>query len=73
MRLRQRVTKGPGTRTAGIAMAYKLIDAAQAWWRAVNTPELVALVRAGRHFVNGKLTERPGEIPDSTEGDQQIA
>ena len=30
--LRQRVTKGPGSRTAGIAVAYKLIDAAQARW-----------------------------------------
>jgi hypothetical protein len=38
VRLRSRVTKGPGSRTAGIAMAYKLIDAAQARWRAVNAP-----------------------------------
>ncbi len=32
------MTKGPGSRAAGIAMAYKLIDAAQARWRAVNGP-----------------------------------
>ena len=73
VRLRQRVTKGPGKRAAGIAMAYKLIDAAQARWRAINAPELVALVRAGRQFVNGKLTERPGEMPDSTGGEHQAA
>jgi hypothetical protein len=30
VRLRTKVTKGPGSRAAGIAMAYKLIDAAQA-------------------------------------------
>ena len=36
VRLRTKVTKGPGSRAAGIAMAYKLIDAAQARWRAVN-------------------------------------
>ena len=30
VRLRQRVTKGPGNRAAGIAMAFKLIEAAQA-------------------------------------------
>ena len=42
VRLRTKVTKGPGSRTAGIAMAYKLIDAAQARWRAVNAPHLVA-------------------------------
>jgi hypothetical protein len=37
---------GPGSRAARIAMAYKLIDAAQARRRAVNAPHLVALVRA---------------------------
>ena len=61
VRLRTKVTKGPGSRTAGIAMAYKLIDAAQAHWRAVNAPHLVALVGAGATFINGKLVERPGE------------
>jgi hypothetical protein len=49
-------------RTAGIAMAYKLIDAAQARWRAVNAPHLVALVRAGAVFHKGKLLERPIDI-----------
>ena len=47
VRLRQRVTKGPGSRAAGIAMAFKLIESAQHRWRAVNAPHLVALVRAG--------------------------
>jgi putative transposase len=59
VRLRQRVTKGPGNRAAGIAMAFKLIEAAQARWRMVNAPHLVALVRAGATFTNGKLVERP--------------
>ena len=40
-------------------MAYKLIDAAQTRWRAVNAPHLVALVRAGATFHKGKLLERP--------------
>jgi len=62
VRLRQRVTKGPGSRAAGIAMAYKLIDAAQTRWRAVNAPHLVALVRAGAVFHKGKLLERPIDI-----------
>ncbi len=43
-------------------MAYKLIDAAQARWRAVNAPHLVALVRAGAVFHTGKLLERPTAI-----------
>ena len=38
VRLRQRVTKGPGSRAAGVAMAFKLVEAAQARWRAVNAP-----------------------------------
>lgn len=62
VRLRTKVTKGPGSRAAGIAMAYKLIDAAQARWRAVNAPHMVALVRAGAVFHKGKLLERPTDI-----------
>jgi putative transposase len=62
VRLRTKVTKGPGSRAAGIAMAYKLIDAAQSRWRAVNAPHLVALVRAGAIFHKGKLLERPVDI-----------
>jgi hypothetical protein len=41
-------------------MAFKLIEAAQDRWRAVNAPHLAALVRAGATFINGKLVERPG-------------
>ncbi|WP_063043777.1 IS256 family transposase [Nocardia pseudovaccinii] len=68
VRLRTKVTKGPGSRAAGIAMAYKLIEAAQARWRKVNAPELVALVRNGALFHKGKLLERPRDItpPPST-------
>lgn len=43
----------------GLAMAYKLIESAQRRWRSVSAPHLVALVRAGAVFVNGKLAERP--------------
>ena len=57
VRLRTRVTKGPGSRAAGLAMAFKLIEAAQDRWRAVNGPHLVALVRAGAVFRKGKLVE----------------
>jgi putative transposase len=73
VRLRQRVTKGPGSRAAGIAMAFKLIESAQACWRAVNAPHLVALVRAGARFEKGKLVERPDESATDAGGDQQVA
>jgi transposase-like protein len=58
VRLRTKVTKGPGSRAAGLAMAYKLIESAQTRWRAVNGPHLVALVRAGARFEKGVIVER---------------
>jgi transposase-like protein len=61
VRHRTKVTKGPGSRAAGLAMAFKLIESAQDRWRCVNAPHLVALVRAGASFINGKLVERPGQ------------
>jgi transposase-like protein len=61
VRHRTKVTKGPGSRAAGLAMAFKLIQAAQDHWRMVNAPHLVALVRTGATFINGKIVERPGE------------
>ncbi len=65
VRHRTKITKGPGSRAAGLAMAFKLIESAQDHWRAVNAPHLVALVRAGATFVNGKIVERPGEKAQS--------
>jgi putative transposase len=66
VRARTRVTKGPGSRDAGLAMVFKLLEAAEGRWRAVNGPHLVALVRAGARFERGKLVERPKgkEAPD---------
>ena len=58
VRLRTKVTKGPGSRAAGLAMAFKLIESAEQRWRAVNGPHLVALVRAGAHFEKGVIVER---------------
>lgn len=63
VRHRTRVTKGPGPRAARLARVFKLIEAAQARWRAVNAPHLVALVRAGVVFVGGQLVERPTTTP----------
>ncbi len=62
VRLRTKVTKGPGSRAAGLAMAFKLIEAAQDRWRYVNGAHLVALVRAGATFRKGVLVE--SEVPE---------
>jgi putative transposase len=64
VRLRTRVPKGPGSRAAGLAMAFKLLEAAQDRWRAVNGPHLVALVRAGARFDKGVLIERPNDVEE---------
>jgi putative transposase len=64
VRLRTKVTKGPGSRAAGLAMAFKLIEAAQSRWRAINGPQLVALVRAGASFHNGVLVERRDAVAE---------
>jgi putative transposase len=58
VKLRTRKTKCAGSRSAGLTMAYKLLDAAQARWRCVNAPHLVALVRAGATFMDGFIIER---------------
>ena len=54
--------QGPGrTRAAGLAMAFKLLEAAQDRWRAVNGPHLLGLVRAGARFDKEVMIERPDE------------
>lgn len=58
VRLRQRVTKGAGSRNKALLMAFKLLDMAQLRWRKLNGAELLPLVRAGVRFVDGVRQER---------------
>jgi transposase-like protein len=58
VKLRQRVTKGAGSRKAGLAMAYRLLLLAEATWRRLNGHQLLPLVRAGVQFVDGVRVER---------------
>ena len=51
--MRQRVTKGAGSRTKALLMAYKLLDMAQARWRRLDGAHLLPLVSAGITFVDG--------------------
>jgi transposase-like protein len=57
VRLRQRVTKGAGSRTKGLLMAYKLLDMAQARWRRLDGAHLLPVVRAAIVFVDGVQQE----------------
>ena len=59
VRLRQRVTKGAGSRTKGLVLAFKLLEMAEKRWRRLNAPHLVPLVRAQAKFVDGIQPERP--------------
>jgi transposase-like protein len=54
-KVRTKKTKGAGSRTAGLAMAYKLVSSAQRRWRKVNAPHLVRLIREGVRFQDGKI------------------
>ncbi|HJN75636.1 MAG TPA: IS256 family transposase, partial [Myxococcota bacterium] len=58
VRLRQRVTKGAGSRDKALTMAFKLLDMAQLRWRRITAAEMLPLVRAGVVFRNGLQVER---------------
>ncbi len=57
VKLRTRVTKGAGSKKAALAMAYKLLDAAQERWRRFNGHELIADVLDGVTFEDGVKVE----------------
>lgn len=59
VKARTKQTKGAGSRMAGLALAFKLMLAAQDHWRKVNAPHLVALVRAGVSFKDGEQVAVP--------------
>jgi putative transposase len=54
VKARTRTTKGAGSRKAGLAMAFKLLLAAEKRWRKVNAPHFVALVKVGVEFPDGE-------------------
>ena len=63
VRLRQRVTKGAGSRTKWLLMAYKLLAMAQTRWRRLDGAHLLPLVRAGIPFVDGVQHATSGRQP----------
>jgi putative transposase len=69
VKLRTRVTKGAGSKKAALAMAYKLLDAAQERWRRFNGHELVSDVLAGMKFKDGmRVTD-----DETTTTDERVA
>jgi transposase-like protein len=57
VRLRQRVTKGAGSRQKGLLMAFKLLAMAERRWRRINGAHLIPLVRVGVQFSDGVQAE----------------
>jgi len=69
VKLRTKVTKGAGSKKAALAMAYKLLDAAQERWRRFNGHELVTDVLDGAKFKDGiKITN-----DETTTTDEKVA
>ena len=54
VRLRTYRTKGPGSREAGLAMAYKLAHKAESRWRLLNGSERLRDLIDGIVFVDGE-------------------
>jgi putative transposase len=69
VKLRTRVTKGAGSKKAALAMAYKLLAAAQERWRRFNGHQLVADVLAGMQFKDGI----PVTDDETTTTDERVA
>jgi hypothetical protein len=58
VKLRTKATRGAGSPAAALAMVFKLIESAQARWRAITGAHLVPLARTGARCENGQLVER---------------
>jgi transposase-like protein len=58
VRLRQRVTKGAGSRQKGLLMAFQLLAMAERRWRRINAAHQIGFVRAGVGFTDGARAER---------------
>ncbi len=68
VRLRQRVTKGAGSRAKGLTMAFKLLAMAQKRWRRIRSPQLVQELLEGTKFVDGESI-----VNDTQEGRKIVA
>ncbi|GHA74627.1 hypothetical protein GCM10010345_91340 [Streptomyces canarius] len=62
VRLRTRVTRGAGSRTAVPGDGLQRVDSAQQRWQAVNAPHLVALDRAGARLNTAGSSSAPRRL-----------
>ena len=68
---RMKVTRGAGSRDAGLAMAFKLLLQAEEKWRKVNAPHLLPLVQTGMKFPDGE-TKILADMPAKSEKNEVL-
>jgi len=73
VRLRERATRGAGSRTKGLLMAFKLLDMVQLRWRRLDGAHLLPLVRAGAKFADGVQLDRTKQITQSIDNQPREA
>jgi putative transposase len=73
VRLRERATRGAGSRTKGLLMAFKLLDMVQLRWRHLDGAELLPLVRAGVKFADGVQVDPAKHFTQSTDNQPREA
>ena len=73
VRLRERATRGAGSRTKGLLMAFKLLDMVQLRWRHLDGAQLLPLVRAGVKFADGLQVDPAKHVTQSTDNQPREA
>jgi len=73
VRLRERATRGAGSRTKGLLMAFKLLDMVQLRWRHLDGAQLLPLVRAGVKFADGLQVDPTKPVTQSTDNQPREA
>jgi putative transposase len=73
VRLRERATRGAGSRTKGLLMAFKLLDMVQLRWRHLDGAQLLPLVRAGVKFADGVQIDPAKCVTQSTDNQPREA
>src|ERR1700736_4668218 len=73
VRLRERATRGAGSRTKGLLMAFKLLEMVQHRWRRLDGAQLLPLVRAGVKFADGVQVDPAKHLTQSTDNQPREA
>jgi putative transposase len=73
VRLRERATRGAGSRAKGLLMAFKLLDMVQLRWRHLDGAQLLPLVRAGVKFADEVQIDPAKCVTQSTDNQPREA